>query len=149
MKCKDFKKQLINEQITQEGLVHLDHCTRCGYLYNQVNKDLEQLDHDRINETNPFFATRVMQRIENKKSSRGRRKYKPVLLNIANALSITIAGLFLGLLFLKNIHGDVQIFNRSQQRQEAIRQLMNAHHLNASPQNANIMKNLKKASTHE
>ena len=144
MKCKDFKKELIQEQISTEGFIHLDACQSCRNLYNQVTNALGQLNHDRIRETNPFFATRVMQRIENKKN-KARKKYKPALLNIANALSITIAGLFLGLLFLKNIHGDVQIFNRGQQRQEAIRQLMNAHHLNTSSQEIYIMDELKKA----
>lgn len=148
MKCKDFKKQLIQEQITTEGFIHLDECEKCRNLYRQVTHDLEQFNRDRIDTTNPFFATRVMQRIENKKTSNSGKRYKPVLIHFANALSLTIAGLFLGLLFLKNIHGDVQIFNRGARRQEAIRHLMHTHHLNSSPQEIYIIDELKKVSQH-
>lgn len=146
MKCKEFRKELISGSISREGYAHRDSCSDCRQLYYQVNSALEQLDEDRLEQTNPFFATRVVQRLENRKESRSIRQLKPAFLQIANAISIFIAGLFIGLLFLKNIDAPVRFFDPPEQRQETIRQFMDAHYLDADPHRMQIMDKLKRVS---
>ncbi|GEM_PF-4759896 len=149
MKCKDFKKQLISGNLSEEAYAHLESCGDCRQLYNRVNQALGQLDEDRLLQTNPFFATRVIQRLEHKKGSSTIGQLKPAFLQIANAVSIFIAGLFLGLLFLKNIDAEVQFLNKPDQRKESIRQFMDAHYLDADPQRIQLMDQLKEASRHK
>jgi predicted anti-sigma-YlaC factor YlaD len=72
MNCKLIEKKIIfyleNElDAKQSSMVeaHLNECLACKYLYTQIEASLNIIKSDKLTETNPFFSTRVIEKVKN------------------------------------------------------------------------------------
>ena len=72
MKCRKVEKNLIHyleKDLPDEKYLmirdHLDSCDQCNKLLREVQLTLQIITHERVKETNPFFYTRLKQRVEN------------------------------------------------------------------------------------
>jgi hypothetical protein len=70
--CRQIRKKLIfyieNELGADDtGLVraHLEVCPDCSFLYGQINDSLQLIGADRKTDSNPFFYTRLNERLKN------------------------------------------------------------------------------------
>jgi hypothetical protein len=70
--CRLIEKKLIfyidNELDEKEsGLVmaHISECTDCQFLFRELSDGLKLLDEDKLTDSNPFFITRVMEKMKN------------------------------------------------------------------------------------
>ena len=103
MICKEVHKKMdsyLSNQILGEELKsfesHLEDCTSCKHILQEVKLSLELLDNVKTVETDPFMFTRIQQRIINS-YSRESRFFSRILQPIAATLIIGI-GLTLGIL---------------------------------------------------
>lgn len=110
MKCKTIQKKLIflieDELDKKESSVvkaHLDTCSDCRFLFNQLEQSLAFISNDKLTDTNPFFVTRVMESIRQKPTKNsifGWLEQKQMVLQAAiYAFTISIsllAGIYLG-----------------------------------------------------
>ncbi len=128
MNCKDFLKEITKGKMSSNSLDHIEFCENCKEILLNIDKQIEEVGKDKLTETNPFFYTKVKQRLEN-------RQIKPFynkqfIIRLGNVSSLVITGMFLGLLFFKQFGGDIQIpLGKENKREQIIENMMNDHFL--------------------
>jgi hypothetical protein len=75
MNCKQVQNKLIffiegdlNNTDSASFKIHIDGCSECQYLFNQIKSSLEFIERDNAIDVNPYFSTRVLAALENKKN---------------------------------------------------------------------------------
>ncbi len=127
MNCKDFLKEITKGKLNS-NLGHIEFCENCKEILLNIDKQIEEVGKDKLTETNPFFYTKVKQRLEN-------RQIKPFynkqfIIRLGNVSSLVITGMFLGLLFFKQFGGGIQIPpGKENRREQIIENMMNDHFL--------------------
>lgn len=130
MNCKDFIKEQLKGRLSRESLTHPEHCEECKAVLLEIDKQIEEIGNDRITETNPFFYTRVKQRLENSQTKVSPVFSKRVIALVGNVSSLVIIGMFLGLLFFKQFDFEKQNqITKEVGREQMIESLMNDHFL--------------------
>ncbi|KJF42944.1 anti-sigma factor family protein [Draconibacterium sediminis] len=95
MKCKSVHNKLIfflekelpvseMEQVQK----HLDECSECARFTAEMKNTLQILDNDKVNDENPFFYTRVKERIA--KQAEEQPAVRPVLVRILQPVAFSI-----------------------------------------------------------
>ncbi len=82
---------------------HLDECSNCRFLCNQIEQSLKLFNEDKLTATNPFFVSRVMQGIKENTEKKsiftwlGQKQYvlQTALYTATIVLSL-LAGIYLG-----------------------------------------------------
>ncbi len=111
MKCRKVEKNLIiylekELPVEKHRLIreHLNSCNQCQELMHEVQLTLQVVTHEQIQETNPFFYTRLKQRIENEtgkgiivfKKATWKKVLYPALYTVFIALAILL-GIYIGI----------------------------------------------------
>lgn len=95
MKCKNVHNKLIfflemelpvseMEQVQK----HLDECSECARFAAEMKNTLQILDNDKVNDENPFFYTRVKERLS--KQAEEQPAVRPVLVRILQPVAFSI-----------------------------------------------------------
>ena len=95
MKCKNVHNKLIfflekelpvseMEQVQK----HLDECSECARFTAEMKNTLQILDNDKVNDENPFFYTRVKERLA--KQAEEQPAVRPVLVRILQPVAFSI-----------------------------------------------------------
>jgi len=101
MNCKEANKKLIfliekelSSEKEKELLEHLSNCKSCEKKHIELKAILATIETEKKIESNPYFFTRLQQRIENLEEIKPNYIYKrvlqPVLVSILIILSINI-----------------------------------------------------------
>lgn len=116
MNCKTIHKNLIffiekklPSEIEQQINLHLQQCNVCSSLYKEILATINSIDSEKKIETNPFFYTRLMQKIENIKSKKERIILKPAFIRIFQPTLysvIVFLGISLGIWLGYNINNE-------------------------------------------
>ena len=105
MNCKLIEKKLLffieNELDVKEMesvREHLDKCSDCHSLYLRIHDCIDLIQNDRLTETNPFFVTRVTERLKSA-NNKGliRNLKKEFVLQLAFYLVLGMLAIFSGL----------------------------------------------------
>jgi predicted anti-sigma-YlaC factor YlaD len=111
MKCRKVEKNLIHyleKDLPNEKYLsirdHLDSCDHCTKLLHEVQLTLQVITHEQVKETNPFFYTRLKQRIESEtgnsfipaKEKAWKRILYPALYSVFIAFAI-LMGIYIGI----------------------------------------------------
>jgi len=119
MKCKEFKKNVYQlfseEEISAEMKLHLETCTRCKKLVEQIKAvSVEQIAVVE-EEISPFFLTKceanLEKVLENKKKRYFLRLLKPVLATLLVLLAIA-SGVLFGEYYARNTFAEKQTNNQ-------------------------------------
>ena len=131
MNCKDFLKEQTKGKLSSKGLNHMHNCKDCEDIISTIEKQIEEIGSDRIVESNPFFYTKVKQRLENSQSKPSLIINKAFYAQLGRVASLIIAGMFLGLLFFKQYPNNTnkQLSKETTQREEIIETIMKDHFL--------------------
>ncbi|WP_163322387.1 anti-sigma factor family protein [Draconibacterium mangrovi] len=95
MKCKNVHNKLIfflekelpvseMEQVQK----HLDECSKCARFAAEMRNTLQILDNDKVNDENPFFYTRVKERLS--KQAEEQPAVRPVLVRILQPVAFSM-----------------------------------------------------------
>ncbi len=126
MNCKDFLKEITKGKMSSNSLDHVEFCESCKEILLNIDKQIEEVGKDKLTETNPFFYTKVKQRLENRQTKPFYNKQ--FIIRLRNVSSLIITGMFLGLLFFKQFGGAIQI-GKENRREQIIESMMNDHFL--------------------
>ncbi|MCF8297232.1 MAG: zf-HC2 domain-containing protein [Saprospiraceae bacterium] len=106
MNCKEANKNLIfliEKELSSEREIelraHLNECKSCDKIYNELKATLSVVETEKQIETNPYFFTRLEQRINNPDEEKSNFNYKKVLQPIFAGLLLLISiniGIYLG-----------------------------------------------------
>ncbi len=106
MNCKEANKDLIfliekelSSEKEKELLKHISDCDSCEKKFSELKASLATIETEKQIETNPFFYTRLEQRIENLEEAKESFSYKRVLQPILAGLLILISinvGIYIG-----------------------------------------------------
>lgn len=113
--------------MNKKGLKHIENCNDRKEVLLNVESIIEQIGKDKVTETNPFFYTRVMQRLENKQTKPFYNKQ--FIVRLGNVSSLIVTGMFLGLLFFKQFGKPNVELNKDDRREMIIENIMDEHFL--------------------
>jgi len=123
--CNNIEQQLwsyLENQLdnTEKALVefHLQECKSCKELFHVLSEGLQQSKPDYIAANDPFFLTGILQKIENKHSTKHIQKNWLHVLRPITVSAFIISGCFLGIGIGNTI--SVNIANKKQ-KQEIIK----------------------------
>ena len=130
MNCKDFLKEQTKGKLSSKGLNHMHNCKSCEDILLTIEKQIEEIGSDRIVESNPFFYTKVKQRLENTQPKSSLIINKSFIVQLGNIASLIIAGMFLGLLIFKQYpNSNNNQLSKETKREEIIENIMKDHSL--------------------
>ena len=100
MNCKDFQTSIVffvdgelDKQNSAQFENHLESCTKCKELFEQVSLSYNFIKEDRITESNPFFYSKVKALIDHEKQTSGFSLFAPKKFSFQIAAYIII-GIF-------------------------------------------------------
>jgi len=106
MNCKEANKNIIfhiekelSSEKEKELLKHISDCDSCEKIFNELKATFATIEIEKTIETNPFFYTRLQQKIENIEEVKTNYSYKRILQPIIAGLLILISiniGIYLG-----------------------------------------------------
>ena len=109
MNCNDLHKKLIffleaelPKKEMQEIQLHLNDCKECSLFLEDMKKTFGTIDTDKIQESNPFFYTRLKVRLENEAEPQIHFRRQPVLAKILQPVLFSV-------LLLAGIYGGYKI----------------------------------------
>lgn len=120
MKCTDTHKELLflvegssTKEKKEELEKHISECKACKILYKEMNETFNLIEKEKVTEINPFFFTRIEERMKNKVRERNpifsptlRRAMEPLMLAAVIAI-----GLFFGVLIGNNTESNTEFAN--------------------------------------
>lgn len=107
MKCIEVENNLIfliegnpteNKAVDIEN--HLNSCDNCRALYHKIKAELFLIENDKISETNPFFYSRLAERLQQekyKKLSVIQLKTRQFYIQAAAYAAVVVIAIFLGI----------------------------------------------------
>ncbi len=120
MKCKEAHKQFlflaegnINETKKSETEKHISECEACSTLYKNIQETFNVINDEKVSEINPFFFTRIEQRMKNKVTPK-KVTFVPKLKKVIEPLmlaAVIAIGLFFGVLIGSNNQPEVEMAN--------------------------------------
>lgn len=130
MNCKDFLKEQTKGDLSSKGLNHMHNCKNCEDIILRIEKQIEEIGSDRIVNSNPFFYTKIKQRLENTQPKSSLIINKGFIVQLGNVASLIIAGMFLGLLLFKQYpNSQNNKLSKEARREAVIENIMNDHSL--------------------
>jgi predicted anti-sigma-YlaC factor YlaD len=132
MKCSEVQKKLIfyiekelGNTSTNEIESHLKECKKCNLLYNEMSKTLGILDNMEQLKPNPFFYTRLNEKIKDIDNKESGILFSPSFIKILQPIAISLVlvvslvlGIIIGNEFSKNsyfsdnsIESNLQIYS--------------------------------------
>ncbi|MBT3208547.1 MAG: hypothetical protein HN704_02185 [Bacteroidetes bacterium] len=113
MNCQTFKNNIVfysenslPKEKTEEFQTHLKVCNSCQKIYNEVEQTLNVFEDEKKLEINPFFYTRLQQKIDNRASQQEMPIYLPIFKKILKPVFvgvIIVFGIFIGINFGKRL----------------------------------------------
>lgn len=124
MKCQDAHKEFLflaegtlSESKTRETEKHISECGECNLLYKNISDTFNEIQKEKITEINPFFFTRIEQKMKNKKEAKS-VVFVPKLKRIVEPLmlaAVIAMGLFFGVLIGNNGNSQNEMANVEQE----------------------------------
>ena len=120
MKCKEAHKQFlflaegnISGAEKSETEKHISECDACSALYKNIHETFNVIRDEKVSEINPFFFTRIEQRMKNKVAPE-KVTFVPKLKKVIEPLmlaAVIAIGLFFGVLIGSNSQSEVEMAN--------------------------------------
>lgn len=140
MKCKQIHKLLpdyIDQNLSDErsSVVHshLENCEDCSMLYEKMQQSLSLLEPKSEISEQPFYYTRLKQRMENKLANKVSildQLFSKKLLQPLIYLSSLIIAVYVGILIGSNSSVPNQFTNLNKQEQQYIEEFVENNYLN-------------------
>jgi predicted anti-sigma-YlaC factor YlaD len=112
MNCTEINKNLIfyieGDLSFEKGKIikmHLEKCSKCKHLYNEMEKTLGTIKNEKKIEVNPFFYTRIKAKMEDVQESSFSPVFRPTFMRIlqTSAAVVLIAiGVYSGIMIGDN-----------------------------------------------
>ena len=114
MNCKTFKQNIIfylENSLPDEKFAefqrHLSQCNSCQKIYHEVRQTFDVFEHEKKMEINPFFYTRLQQKLDNRKTQRENPIFLPIYQKIFQPVFISILivfGIYIGINFGESLN---------------------------------------------
>ena len=124
MNCMEINKKLIfyiEEDLSSEKKKyvkeHLQKCYKCKHLYNEMYKTLDTIKDKNKVEINPFFYTRLKNKMEDTNKSSFKTVYIPSLVKILQtsvAVFLIAFGVFLGMMMGDSFNNPTMVSENQQ-----------------------------------
>lgn len=131
MKCREIHNAIyffiINELSASEAAgirVHIDNCEACRNLYEHIKVTHSVIEKEKRIETNPFFYTRLQQRIKNEEPVYVRKPSLIKQMQLVPVVILIIVGLAAGILLGNNYYNS-RIYAEASERSEKLESLKN------------------------
>jgi len=136
MKCKDFEKllpdyieQKLNPEIADKLKIHLSSCAKCEALHKKLLSAMQFLKPIREIEEQPFYYTRLKQRMQNERNTGFTIYMKRYLQPIAYVASIVIA-VYIGILIGSSSVNQKQFTDVTEAEKDYLETFMDYQYIN-------------------
>ena len=115
MKCNSIHNQLIgylddeiDNDLRSEIEAHLKECSRCSEFLTRLKKAFDMVDEEKQIQPDPYMITRIMARLDDRKSMLPKHKFR-LAFQIVAFIAIIAIGIYSGILIGKNFTNESSV----------------------------------------